>query len=123
RVQAPENTQGNYKLSAAFEAGDVEKNSGEDQTCDGAGEISLKPKAGSANLVGSAKDEVSYDKQDRNDCWKVTLPDKGKLSVVFTPKDEPPKIRAEWLKQQEQDEGDRIKSGFNVDVAKQAYFI
>ncbi len=125
KVAADETGASDYKLYATFAGGDPEKNSGDDGRPDGAGDISLKAKAGGNTQTGSAKDEVSYDKADRSDYWKFDMPEKGKLSVVLKLADKASKVKAEFFRKEPDvdDEGERVKSGFNTDVEKQSYWV
>lgn len=120
KVAADETGACDYKIYATFTGGDPDANSGDDARGDGAGEIAMKAKAGGNTQMGSGKDEVSFDKRDRTDFWRVDMPDKGKLSVVLKLADKSSKVKAEFFRREPDpdDDGERVKSGFNTDVER-----
>lgn len=118
KVQAEENSAGTYVLTATNEAGDPDKNSGDDMNQEGANEMNFKPKAPGPTLLASAKDEVNYDKGDATDWFRFQASDKGKCSIVLKPKDRAAKIKAEYIRRDGTEDGERVKSGFTVDCDK-----
>lgn len=123
RVVAAKGSVASYAIESTFEAGDPDGASGDDGQQEGANEMTLAAKGAGQNPKAVAKDEVDFDKRDRTDWYKFEIPDKGKLSVVLKPKDRSSKIRAELVKNDGDDDGDRIKSGFSVDVEKKPYWV
>lgn len=121
KVRASDIGAGEYVLSVAHAEGSPDANSGEDATAEGANSIDLSEKNG--RIVGLAKDEVSYDKQDATDWFKFEVPSEGKLSVRLKPKDRSSRIRAEFVRREEDEDGERIRSGFSADVMKQTYWV
>lgn len=121
KVAANDVGAGEYVLSVFHKEGSPDANSGEDATSDGANLMNLVEKNG--RIQASAKDEVSYDKQDATDWFKIEVPNDGKLSIVLKPKDRSSRIRAEFVKGEDDDEGERVRSGFSADVVKQTYWI
>lgn len=118
RVQAEDNSSANYVLTASNEAGDPDKNSGDDANQEGAQTMTFRPGVQGGQQVASAKDDVSYDKGDATDWFVFNAPDKGKCSVVLKPKDRASKIKAEYIARDGQDDGERVKSGFTGDCDK-----
>lgn len=123
KIMADDNSAGSYTLESTFEAGDPCGAGGDDCTAAGATELNLRPKAGGSTQVATAKDTVDFDKRDAYAWYKVALPDKGKLSVVLKPKERAARVHAELIQNEEDEEGTRIRSGFNVDVEKKTYWI
>lgn len=122
KIQADATGQGQYTVEALFEAGDPDGNSGEDATLDGANVVSLRPKQGTDNLVAAARDSVDYDARDATDWYRIDVPAEGKLSIIYRPTNRSSRVRADFFRS-EDDEGDRIRSGFNVDVQRQSYWV
>lgn len=121
KVAANDVGAGEYVLSVFHVEGSPDANSGEDATIDGANLMTFTEKNG--RITATARDEVWYDKQDATDWFKIEVPSDGKLSVVLKPKDRSSRIRAEFVRSEEDDGGERIRSGFSVDVTKQTYWI
>lgn len=121
KVSASDVGAGAYALSASYTEGDPDALSGEDATPEGATIISLSEKNG--KLLGVAKDDVSYDRQDATDWFKFDVPAEGKLSVRLKPKDRSSRIQARFVTHEEDEEGERVRSGFSVDVVKQTYWV
>lgn len=121
KVTANDVGAGAYALSAAYTEGDPDALSGEDATPEGATIINLSEKNG--RLLGIAKDDVSYDKQDATDWFKFDVPADGKLSIRLKPKDRSSRIQARFVTDEEDEEGERVRSGFSVDVVKQSYWV
>jgi hypothetical protein len=118
RVQAEDNSSANYQLSASNEAGDPDKNSGDDATQDGATALQFRPGVQQGQQVASAKDEVSYDKGDATDWFVFNAPDKGKCSVVLKKKVQASKVKAEYVVSSGQDDGAKVTGGFTGDCDK-----
>lgn len=123
KVVATEGAAGDYTIETIFEAGDPCGAGGEDCTAEGATELMLKPKPGGTTQVATAKDQVDFDARDARDWFKVVMPDKGKLSVVLKNKDRAAKVYAELIANEDDEDGQKIRTGFNVDVEKKTYWV
>ncbi len=112
RVQADPSSSAAYSLKAQAIAGDPDRASGDDATQDGADQLTFKPEPDGQNQLAQDKNSVDYDQGNRTNWYTFSAPDKGNCSIVFRPKDRDSDVRAEFVRESGQEEGDRIRSGF-----------
>jgi len=120
RVQAEEGGFARYSVTAQVVDADPDGDSGENADRSGADELQLKPRQGANTQFAEARAEVNFDKRNATDWYRVQMPDKGKLSVQLRLKNPRAKVHAYFGRD---DDVRRVQSGFNVDVAKDAYYV